>query len=126
VARIKRGLIRELILGNLEAERDWGHAQDYVRAIHSMLQQPKPDDFVIATGQTHSVRQLCELAFGLVGLDYRKYVVSRPELYRPIEVRVVKGDASKARAQLGWAPEFDFERLIKAMVEHDLEMTPNA
>jgi GDPmannose 4,6-dehydratase len=126
VARIKRGLCRELALGNLDAERDWGYAPDYVRAIHAMLQQQQADDFVVATGQTHSVRQLCELAFGLVGLDYREHVVSRPELFRPIEVRVLKGDASKAHAQFGWTPEYNFQRTIETMVEHDLAMTPKA
>jgi GDPmannose 4,6-dehydratase len=126
VARIKRGLARELKLGNLEAQRDWGYAPDYVRAIHATLQQERPDDFVVATGETHSVRELCELAFGLVELDYREFVVSRADLFRPIEVRVLKGDASKARAKLGWKPEYDFRRIIETMIEHDLAITPEA
>jgi GDPmannose 4,6-dehydratase len=123
VARIKLGLAKELPLGNLEARRDWGHAQDFVRAIHLMLQQEKPDDYVIATGQTHSVRELCKLAFECVGLDYRDYVISRPEFYRPAEVYVLQGDASKARTALGWEPTCDFRKLVEMMVKHDLEVT---
>ncbi len=121
-ARIKRGLIHELPLGNLEAKRDWGHAKDYVKAIHLMLQQPEPDDFVIATGTSHSVREFCQLAFDTVGLDYRDYVVSRPEFYRPAEIYLLEGDYAKARAQLGWTPQCDFHHLVKEMVEHDLEL----
>jgi GDPmannose 4,6-dehydratase len=120
VARIKHGRARELPLGNLEARRDWGYACDYVQAIHAMLQRDSPDDFVVATGQSHSVREFCELAFSLAGLDYRDHVVSRPELFRPAEVHVLCGDASKARAAFGWKPSCDFRRLVEIMVEHDL------
>ena len=95
-ARIKRGLTHELPLGNLEAKRDWGHAKDYVVAIHQMLQQKEPNDFIIATGETHSVREFCELAFNIVGLDYRDYVISRPEFFRPAEIHLLKGDYTKA------------------------------
>ncbi len=122
VARIKYGLQRELRLGNLEARRDWGYAKDYVEAMWLMLQQDEPDDYVIATGQTHSVRELCELAFGLVGLDYRDYVVVDPSLFRPADVNLLVGDASKARRRLGWAPKVHFEELIKMMVEADLAL----
>src|SRR5215213_3625157 len=104
VARIKAGLASELRLGNLEAKRDWGHAKDYVRAMHAMLQLPEADDFVIATGQTHSVRELCELAFAEVDLDYREYVKVDERYYRPAEVDLLVGDASKARRVLGWEP----------------------
>lgn len=121
-ARIKRGLIHELPLGNLEAKRDWGHAKDYVVAIHLMLQQQVPDDFVIATGESHSVREFCKLAFEAVGLDYRDYVVSRPEFYRPAEIYLLEGDCSKAKTQLGWSPQCGFEQLIREMVEHDLSL----
>lgn len=122
VARIKHGLIRELPLGNLEAKRDWGFAEDYVRAMHLMLQQEKPDDFVIATGETHSVREFCEVAFREAGLNYEDHVVIREEFYRPSEVHLLLGDASKARAQLGWEPTCTFEELVKMMVRHDLEL----
>jgi len=122
VARIKYGLQRELRLGNLEARRDWGYAKDYVEAMWLMLQQDEPDDYVIATGETHSVRELCELAFGYVGLDYRDYVVVDPSLLRPADVNLLVGDASKARARLGWEPKVRFEELIKMMVEADLAL----
>lgn len=122
VARIKAGLASELSLGNLEAKRDWGHAQDYVRAMHLMLQQPEPDDYVIGTGQTHSVRDLCELAFAEAGLDYRKYVKIDQAVYRPAEVDLLLGDASKARSVLGWQPKVDFAHLIKEMVRADLAL----
>jgi len=121
VARIKLGLASELRIGNLEAKRDWGHAKDYVRAMHSMLQQPEADDFVIATGQTHSVRQLCEIAFGEVGLDYREFVKVDERYYRPAEVDQLIGDASKAGKVLGWEPTYTFRELIKEMVAADLE-----
>ena len=121
-ARIKRGLARELPLGNLEAKRDWGYAPDYIRAMHLMLQQPTADDYLVATGSTHSVREFCELAFEIVGLDYRNYVVSRPEFYRPAEVHELQGDASKAKTDLGWAPQCDFRKLVELMVEHDLKL----
>ena len=120
VARIKLGLASELRIGNLEAKRDWGHAKDYVRAMHTMLQQPEPDDYVIATGQTHSVRELCELAFAEVGLDYRDFVKVDQRYHRPAEVDQLIGDASKARKILEWEPTYSFEDLIKEMVASDL------
>ena len=103
-ARIKRGLTHELPLGNLEAKRDWGHAKDYVVAIHQMLQQKEPDDFVIATGETHSVREFCELAFDIVGLDYRDYVVSRPEFFRPAEIHLLKATIQRRKPNSAGAP----------------------
>lgn len=121
VARIKLGLNHELRLGNLDARRDWGFAGDYVRAMWLMLQQQEPDDYVIATGVTHSVRDFVEAAFDYVGLDYRKYVVIDPRFVRPAEVDLLQGDASKAREKLGWKPEVSFEDLIAMMVEADLE-----
>lgn len=121
VARIKLGLDNELRLGNLEARRDWGYAGDYVRAMWLMLQQDEPDDYVIATGETHSVRELCEVAFGCVGLDYRDYVSVDPQYFRPAEVDLLVGDASKARAKLGWKPTVTFKELVQMMVEADLE-----
>ena len=120
VARIKLGLASELRIGNLEAKRDWGHAKDYVRAMHLMLQQPKADDFVIATGETHSVRELCEIAFAEVDLDYREYVKVDERYYRPAEVDLLIGDASKARQAFGWKPTYSFRDLVKEMVASDL------
>lgn len=120
VARIKLGLARTLKLGNLEAQRDWGFAGDYVRAMWLMLQQDQPDDYVIATGKTHTVRRLVELAFDVVGLNWQKYVEIDPTLVRPAEVDLLIGDASKARAQLGWKPEVTFEQLVERMVLADL------
>jgi len=120
VARIKLGLAKELRLGNLDAQRDWGHARDYVRAMYLMLQQAEPDDFVIATGVTHSVRDFVRVAFGAVGLDWERYVVVDPRFYRPAEVDALIGDASKAHRVLGWAPETSFEDLVASMVEADL------
>lgn len=122
VARIKLGLTQELRLGNLEARRDWGHAADYVRAMHSMLQQPESDDFVIATGETHSVREFCELAFAEAGLDYREFVKEDPRFFRPAEVEILVGDSSKARKLLGWKPKYSFRELIREMVAHDLDL----
>ncbi len=119
--KIKLGLANELRLGNLEARRDWGYAPDYVRAMWLMLQQDEPEDYVIATGETHSVRELCEIAFGHLGLDYRDYVVQDPRYYRPAEVDLLVGDASKARERLGWEPEVSFEELVKLMVDADME-----
>ncbi|HXG12782.1 MAG TPA: GDP-mannose 4,6-dehydratase [Gemmataceae bacterium] len=120
-ARIRLGLQRELRLGNLEARRDWGYAGDFVKAMWLMLQQDQPDDYVIATGETHSVQELVEIAFDHVGLDWRKYVVQDPALFRPAEVDLLVGDASKARRVLGWEPEVTFEQLIRRMVDADLE-----
>lgn len=119
VARIAAGRSRELRLGNLEAKRDWGHAREYVEAMWRMLQQDSPDDYVIATGETHTVREFAEVAFGHVGLDYRGYVKPDPELFRPAEVHLLQGDASKARRVLGWAPQVTFEALVREMVEAD-------
>jgi len=122
VARIKLGLASELRLGNLEARRDWGHAADYVRAMHQMLQQPEADDFVVATGETHSVRDFCELAFAEAGLDYCDFVKEDPRFFRPAEVEILVGDASKARRVLGWHPRYSFQQLVSEMVAHDLEL----
>lgn len=120
VARIKSGLASELRLGNLEAKRDWGHAADYVRAMHLMLQQPQADDFVIATGETHTVSEFCERAFATAGLDYREYVKVDPQFYRPAEIDLLKGDSAKARRMLGWEPRHTFEELVNEMVNADL------
>lgn len=120
VARIKAGLATELRLGNLDAKRDWGHAADYVRAMHLMLQQPEPDDYVVATGETHTVREFCERAFDKVGLDYREYVKVDEQFYRPAEVDLLMGNATKARRVLGWEPRHTFEELVNEMVNADL------
>jgi GDPmannose 4,6-dehydratase len=120
VARIKLGLSKVLKLGNLDAKRDWGFAGDFVRAMYLMLQQDKPDDYVVATGETHTVKRLVELAFSAVGLDWNKYVEIDPALVRPAEVDLLIGDPSKARARLGWKPEVAFEQLIERMVKADL------
>jgi len=121
IARIKAGRAKELRLGNLDAKRDWGFAGDYVQAMWMMLQQPKADDYVVASGQTHSVRELCEIAFAHAGLDWQKYVVVDPAFVRPAEVDLLIGDASKARRVLGWAPKHSFQQLIEMMVDADLE-----
>jgi GDPmannose 4,6-dehydratase len=121
VAKIKLGLAKELRLGNLDAKRDWGFAGDYVRAMWLMLQQPQPEDYVIATGETHSVREFVEEAFGHAGLDWKKCVVVDPEYIRPAEVDLLVGDASKARNAFGWKPEVDFRGLVRMMVDADLE-----
>src|SRR2546428_12243731 len=126
VARIKLGLASELRLGNLEARRDWGHAKDYVRAMHLMLQQGEPDDYVVASGESHSVREFCELAFAEVGLDYRDYVIQDEKFYRPAEVEHLIGDSSKAREALGWEPQYTFQELVKEMVSRDLELAGKA
>jgi GDPmannose 4,6-dehydratase len=120
VAKIKLGLASELRLGNLEARRDWGHAGDYVKAMHLMLQQPEAGDYVVATGETHSVREFCELAFGHVGLDYRDFVIEDPQFYRPAEVDLLVGDFSQARKVLGWKPRYSFKELVAEMVDSDL------
>jgi GDPmannose 4,6-dehydratase len=119
-ARIALGLASELPMGNLDAERDWGFAGDYVRAMWHMLQQPEPGDYVIATGVAHSVRELCRIAFERVGLDYERYVVLDPSLYRPAEVDHLLGDPAKARAAFGWTPTVPFAELIQTMVDADL------
>jgi len=121
VARIKLGLSDTLALGNLDAQRDWGFAGDYVHAMWLMLQQEVPDDYVIATGISHSVRNLVEIAFRCAGLDWNKYVKLDPALIRPAEVEHLIGDSSKARRQLGWTPSVDFESLVKMMVDADLQ-----
>ena len=120
VARIKLGVQRKLHLGNLEARRDWGFAGDYVRAMWLMLQQARPDDYVVATGHARTVRDFCRHAFDVVGLDYERYVVEDPRFMRPAEVDVLIGDASKARRVLGWSPEVSFEALVERMVLADL------
>jgi GDPmannose 4,6-dehydratase len=120
VARIKLGMASELRLGNLDAKRDWGFAGDYVRAMWRMLQQPKPDDYVVATGETHTVRRLVELAFAAAGLDWQKHVRIDPALVRPAEVDLLIGDPSKAKRLLGWKPEVSFEQLVERMVKADL------
>jgi len=120
VARIKHRQQSELCLGNLEAQRDWGHAKDYVRAMHLLLQQEEPEDFVVATGESHSVREFCELAFAEVGLDYRDYVVKDEKFYRPAEVESLLGDSKKAHAALGWQPQYTFPQLVRDMVHNDL------
>jgi GDPmannose 4,6-dehydratase len=122
VARIKKGLDSELRLGNLDALRDWGHAKDYVRAMHLMLQQDTPDDYVVSTGESHSVREFCELAFAEVDLDYQKYVVIDERFYRPAEVESLVGDSKHARSVLGWEPEYDFRQLVKDMVNNDVSL----
>ena len=125
VAKIKLGLAKELRLGNLEARRDWGFAGDYVKAMWRMLQQPQPDDYVVASGETHSVAELCDMAFGHVDLSYRDYVVQDPKYFRPVEVDLLVGDASKAGRVLGWEPSMTFTELIQMMVEADLEAIKN-
>jgi GDPmannose 4,6-dehydratase len=126
VARIKLGLASHLGLGNLDAARDWGFAGDYVRAMWLMLQQEKADDYVIATGVSHSVRQLVECAFGYVGLDWKKYVRMDPAFLRPAEVDHLVGDASKARRVLGWTPQVNFEQLVAMMVDADIARLSSA
>ena len=123
VARIKLGLQHELVLGNMDSKRDWGFAGDYVKAMWMMLQQDEPDDFVIATGETHSVEEFVERAFAEVEIDnWRDYVRQDPKFLRPAEVDLLIGDASKARTQLGWQPEVDFPELVSMMVRHDLQV----
>jgi GDPmannose 4,6-dehydratase len=120
VARIKAGLTNELRLGNLDARRDWGHAADYVRAMRLMLQQPAPDDYVVATGETHTVREFCERAFAEAGLDWVKYVHVDDRFYRPAEVDLLVGNSSKARRELGWEPSHSFAELVSEMVREDV------
>ncbi len=120
-ARIKLGLADELRLGNLDSRRDWGYAGDYVRAMWMMLQQDQPDDYVVGTGQTHSVREFCRVAFSYLDLDYKDYVVQDPRFYRPAEVDLLVSDPSRVRDELGWHPTVDFEGLVQLMVEADME-----
>ena len=122
VAKIKLGQATELRLGNLDAQRDWGFAGDYVRAMYLMVQQDSPDDFVVATGQTQSVREFCRVAFGHVGLDYEEFVVIDEAFYRPAEVDLLVGDPSKAHDKLGWKPSVGFEDLVTMMVDADIDL----
>ena len=122
VAQIKLGMATELRLGNLEAQRDWGFAGDYVEAMYLMLQQDEPDDFVVSTDETHSVREFCELAFGHVDLDYQEYVVQDERFMRPAEVDLLVGSAAKARKVLGWQPKTPFPELVQMMVDADLDL----
>lgn len=124
-ARIKCGLQDRLLLGNLEAKRDWGYAKDFVEAMWLMMQQEKPEDFVIATGETHTIREMVEIAFDRVGLDWKKYVGIDPVYYRPAEVDLLLGDPTKAKKVLGWEPKTTFQELIHMMVDHDLKETQN-
>jgi GDPmannose 4,6-dehydratase len=127
VARIKSGLADKLQMGNLDVRRDWGFAGDYVPAMWMMLQQAEPDDYVMATGETHTVRELLEIAFGYVGLDWQDYVEIDPKLFRPAEVDYLCGDSRKAREILGWEPTVPFQELIQMMVQADLSrLAPNA
>jgi len=119
VARILAGRSKELRLGNLDAKRDWGHAREYIMAMWLMLQQPEPDDYVVATGETHSVREFVELAFRYAGLDYERYLVIDPDLYRPSEVNILLGNAEKARQQLGWSHGVRFDELVREMLIND-------
>jgi GDPmannose 4,6-dehydratase len=121
-AKIKMGLAKQLLLGNLEARRDWGHAREYVNAMWRMLQQPVADDYVVATGETHSVREFCEAAFAHVGLDYRNHVFVDNQFFRPAEVDLLMGDASRAKEVLGWSHEIRFKDLVSEMVESDLQL----
>ena len=119
VAKIKLGLAKELRLGNLEAKRDWGYAGDYVKAMWLMLQQEKPEDYVVATGETHSIKEFLEITFGYVDLDWKKYVIVDEMLFRPAEINELRGDFTKAKKKLGWEPKVSFEELVKMMVDED-------
>jgi GDPmannose 4,6-dehydratase len=119
-AKIKLGLDKEIRLGNLDARRDWGHSRDYINAMWLMLQQEEPDDFVIASGASHSVKEFLDTAFSYLDLDYRKYLVVDQDLYRPSEVNILQGDASKARQKLKWLPECSFKNLVQEMVDGDM------
>jgi GDPmannose 4,6-dehydratase len=120
VARIKLGMATELAMGNLDAKRDWGHAADYVRAMQLMLQQPEADDYVVSMGETHTVREFCELAFGEVGLNYNDYVRADKQFYRPAEVYALLGDSTKARQRLQWQPKYTFQEMVREMVGSDM------
>ena len=122
VARIKAGLQDKLFMGNIEAKRDWGYAKEYVEAMWLMLQQPQGDDYVVATGETHSVREFLELAFDRVGLDWKKYVEIDPKFYRPAEVEHLIGNAEKARKKLNWSPQTKFADLVRLMVDADVKL----
>ena len=122
VAKIKLGLAKELVLGNMDAKRDWGFAGDYVEAMWLMLQQEKPDDYVIATGETYTVQEFMRVAFGHVGVDWEKYVRIDPKFLRPAEVQLLRGDASKAYRELGWKSKVKFEALVKMMVDSDIAL----
>ncbi|HKE56586.1 MAG TPA: GDP-mannose 4,6-dehydratase, partial [Pyrinomonadaceae bacterium] len=124
--RIKLGLQEKLYLGNLDARRDWGYAGDYVRAMWLMMQADKPDDYVIATGATHSVRDFLDETFGYLDLDWTRYVEIDPRYYRPTEVDLLQGDASKARRELGWEPQVSFKQMVQMMVDHDLKIARNS
>ena len=121
-AKIKLGLANELRLGNLDSRRDWGYAGDYVQAMWMMLQQPSPDNYVVATGETHSIREMCEEAFGYLELDWQEYVKQDPRFMRPAEVDLLVGDASKARRVLGWEPQVSFRELVRMMVDADMAL----
>ena len=125
-AKIKLGFEKEIRLGNLEARRDWGHSRDYVKAMWMMLQQKDPEDYVIASGESHSVREFLQLSFECVGLNYQNYLVIDENLYRPSEVNILQGDASKARKKLGWSPELPFKNLVREMVDGDLDWYSSA
>ena len=125
VARIKLGKEKNIHLGNLDAQRDWGHAKDYVKAMWLMLQQDKPDDYVICSGETHSVKEFAELAFSIFDLNYQDYVVIDKELFRPAEVNLLLGDASKAKSELSWVNEYSFSDLVEEMVKHDFDLESN-
>tara|TARA_Y100000310_G_scaffold323733_1_gene384554 strand:- start:4597 stop:5565 length:969 start_codon:yes stop_codon:yes gene_type:complete len=120
--QIKKGLVDQLELGNLDSQRDWGHSKDYVRAMHMILSHHTPDEFVVATGRTHSVRDLCEHVFTRLDMDYQDYVVQNPKYMRPEELRYLKGDSSKIREVLGWEPEYTFETMMDEMVDHWMEI----
>jgi len=125
VARIKLGKEKNIHLGNLDAQRDWGHAKDYVKAMWLMLQQDKPDDYVICSGETHSVKEFAELAFSIFDLNYQDYVVIDEELFRPAEVNLLLGDASKAKSELSWVNDYSFNDLVEEMVKHDFDLESN-
>jgi GDPmannose 4,6-dehydratase len=125
VARIKAGLQDKLFMGNIEAKRDWGYAKEYVEAMWLMLQQPEPDDYVVATGETHSVREFLELAFDRVGLDWQKHVEIDPKFYRPAEVEHLIGNPEKARKKLNWSPQTKFADLVRLMVDADMALLKN-
>jgi GDPmannose 4,6-dehydratase len=126
VARIKQGKATELRLGNLDAKRDWGFAGDYVEGMWRILQQDEPDDYVVATGETHTVREFCEIAFDRVGLDWEKHVVVDQRFVRPAEVELLLGDPSKAKSKLGWEPQVTFTGLVEMMVDADMERVARA